>query len=225
MIKNTKLIGRSKIIKNFRYFNSKFFNSVSSSDSQALPLRLKKKFYNNVDIIEIKNDNFNNENKNISDLKHNYYQILLDGRKCKSMYLDEFKIPNKLLASALAQEWSKQKEYVNLYSMHLVYIYYNLFNQNFYASTGIRLRKDQTLLNDVLKKIPAFIETDQICYLQEHEVEFIEKNDNKKFKIKEVFEHMKEQFNLELKSSDLLYIYPNSKENYQKMYEYIANLV
>jgi len=49
-----------------------------------------------------------------------YYRILLDNRICKSMHLDELKIPTKKLALALAEEWESQKDIVNLYKMHLV---------------------------------------------------------------------------------------------------------
>lgn len=49
-----------------------------------------------------------------------YYGVLLDNRKCKSMHLDELKIPTKKLALALAEEWQSQKDMVNLYKMHLV---------------------------------------------------------------------------------------------------------
>ena len=49
-----------------------------------------------------------------------YYGILLDNRKCKSMHLDELKIPTKRLALALAEEWQSQNDMINLYKMHLV---------------------------------------------------------------------------------------------------------
>lgn len=49
-----------------------------------------------------------------------YYGVLLDNRKCKSMHLDELKIPTKKLALALAEEWQSQGDMINLYKMHLV---------------------------------------------------------------------------------------------------------
>jgi hypothetical protein len=49
-----------------------------------------------------------------------YYGVLLDNRRCKSMHLDELKIPTKRLALALAEEWQSQKDIINLYKMHLV---------------------------------------------------------------------------------------------------------
>jgi hypothetical protein len=49
-----------------------------------------------------------------------YYGVLLDNRKCKSMHLDELKIPTKRLALALSEEWQSQKDIINLYKMHLV---------------------------------------------------------------------------------------------------------
>ena len=54
-----------------------------------------------------------------------YYSILLDNRRCKSMYLDELKIPNKKLALALAIEWQSQEDMINLYTMHLVIFIYS----------------------------------------------------------------------------------------------------
>jgi chaperone required for assembly of F1-ATPase len=94
------------------------------------PSKLKKKFYKNVEVVEIENTETPSETKldlllytltTGSNLKDKYYQILLDGKRLKTIYQDEYKIPNKKLAYAIAEEWDRQKEMINLYSMHMVY--------------------------------------------------------------------------------------------------------
>ena len=91
--------------------------------------KLKRKFYNDVNVLEITNNNYIEEEKDsfynkklydLSTLKKKYYHILLDGKKCKTLYHDELKIPNKRLAYGIAEEFHRQKEDINLYSMHLV---------------------------------------------------------------------------------------------------------
>ena len=112
----------NKIIKiTFKKFTS----------SQVIPAKLKKKFYKTVDILEVKNTTIklNNEKEMVNSTLNTffnyskpgefYYQILLDGKKCKSMYQDEYLIPKKSLAVALAEEFARQKEHINLHSMQL----------------------------------------------------------------------------------------------------------
>jgi hypothetical protein len=129
---------------NFTYYTKRLF----SMDN--LNAKLKKKFYKKVDIKEIINEHYKEDKKekdkkgkdnkkdenssdddkkfpgkvdiftDLSTLKEKYYYILLDGRKCKSMYQDELAIPNKRLALAIAEEWDKQKELINLHSMQMV---------------------------------------------------------------------------------------------------------
>ena len=104
----------------FKYVR-KFFSQENT--------KLKKKFYNDVNVLEIINKEyieevkdpfFNKKLYDLSTIKNKYYQILLDGKKCKTLFQDELKIPNKRLAYGIAQEFHRQKEDINLYSMHLV---------------------------------------------------------------------------------------------------------
>lgn len=114
-----------------------YYNSFKSFSKQIMPTKLKRKFYKTIDIIEVENDNYNKEDnitnyrnnpdishiKNfigLSNIRDKYYHILLDGKKLKTVHLDELKIPNKLLAVAMAEEWEKQTEFINMHSMHLV---------------------------------------------------------------------------------------------------------
>jgi hypothetical protein len=109
-----------------------FYKFMSRRFSLETPQKLKKKFYKEVSIVELPNNEFKEEmplddyNKklyDISKVRQYYYYVLLDGRKCKTLYSDELKIPNKKLALSIAQEFQRQKEDINLYSMHLVKLY------------------------------------------------------------------------------------------------------
>jgi hypothetical protein len=112
--------------------------------NESMPQKLKQKFYKQVDILEVTNPNINNYKNNNNDPQVNVdeianpiiknfinskweggdnsrvYQILLDKKKLKSMHLDEFYAPSKVMAIALSEEWARQKEFVNLHTMHLV---------------------------------------------------------------------------------------------------------
>jgi ATP synthase F1 complex assembly factor 2 len=205
---NSSQIFKSKFCSTnkIRKFN---FSSLSSLN---LPMRLKKNFYKKVELMEVKNSNFDKvliENqisqKHLSyptlkkfttgsELKENYYYILLDSKKCKSMYLDEYIIPNKYLAIALAKEWAKQKEYVNLYSMHL----------NFYASSALRIAKNEELKTEIINELSNYIETDQICYLENKIVDFISKEENENIHelVEKIFNYMAFNYEINLKQSD-----------------------
>jgi len=205
---NSCQIFRSKIIS---LYKTRKFN-FSSLSSLNIPMRLKKNFYKNVELMEVKNSNYDKviiDNQisqkhltyptlkkftNGSELKEYYYYILLDKKKCKSMYLDEYIIPNKYLAIALAKEWAKQKEYVNLYSMHL----------NFYASSGIRIANDEGLRTQTINELSNYIETDQLCYLENKIVDFISKEENENIHelVEKIFNYMAFNYEINLKKSD-----------------------
>jgi ATP synthase F1 complex assembly factor 2 len=171
--------------------------------NQMMPQRLKRKFYNSVEIAEVKNENFTSESTPITELnpieklfvhsspKENFYHILLDNKKCKSMYLDELKIPNKNLALLIAEEWAQQKEVVNLHAMQL----------NFYASSGIRISKDDGLRNHVIKTLSDYIESDQISFLEDKIIEYITKEEGVMIHelIEKLINYMSENFGIELK--------------------------
>ena len=90
----------------------------------------RKKFYKNVNILEVKNTNFDTpiNFSNDTDLKLNYltksrenfYYITLDNKKCLSAYQDEFQIPSKRLALAISAEFQLQKEFIDFTYMPLV---------------------------------------------------------------------------------------------------------
>ena len=209
-------------LKNILISKTPVFN-FSTSNSLSLPQRLKKNFYKDVELLEVKNSNWNkihSENeKNKKHLTHPtlkkfstgselnefYYHILLEKKKCKSMYLDEFKIPNKFLAIALAKEWAKQKEYVNLYSMHL----------NFYASSGIRIAKDEELKNQIINEISNYIETDQICFLENKIIDFIQQEEKEDIHeiVTKIFNYMTFYFEINLRKSESLILGHQNREN------------
>ena len=210
---NKLLIKNTRGIKSYNTFlyNPNLFQ-FSTLSSLNIPMRLKKNFYKNVELIEIKNSNWDQhktENEKYqkhlayptlkkfttgSELGEFYYQILLENKKCKSMYLDEFTIPNKILAMALAKEWAKQKEYVNLYAMHL----------NFYASSGIRIAKDEGLKTEIINELSNYIETDQICYLENKIMDFIEKEEKENIHemVERIFNYIAFNFDINLNKSD-----------------------
>jgi chaperone required for assembly of F1-ATPase len=103
--------------------NKTFIRSFAQENT-----KLKKKFYKSVDILEVKNPDFaglktNGHFKylqNLSNLGEKYYHVLLDGRKCKTLYLEDLKLPKKKLALGIAEEFDRQKEDINFYSMHFV---------------------------------------------------------------------------------------------------------
>jgi chaperone required for assembly of F1-ATPase len=110
------------------FINRTFYKQILKNFSQE-NTKLKKKFYKEVSIAEIVNTEFKNENRketnfkflqNLSDFGQNYYHVLLDNRKCKTLYLDELKLPTKKLALGIAEEFERQKEDINFYSMHFV---------------------------------------------------------------------------------------------------------
>lgn len=189
---------------NFNFFLKKLFsNSNSNIVNQQMPMRLKKKFYKTVEIAEVKNENFKDSDSNLSTKltqiqkllnyswsKEYNYHILLDGKKCKSMYLDELKIPNKKLALLLAEEWAQQKDFVNLHAMQL----------NFYASSGIRLSKEESLKNDVIKTLSDYVETDQILFIEDKIVEYIteQETENMRELIEKLILYMDANFGIEL---------------------------
>ena len=206
-------------LKFYKFCSSNFTtqaNSKVNSINQVMPQKLKRKFYTNVDILEVKNENSSNTsntcntgnkpNSNKKNTNNNaiekfinhskfgetYYQILLDNKKCKTMYLDEFKIPNKTLAVLIAEEWAKQKEFVNLHSMQL----------NLFASSGIRISKDESLRWDVINSLTRYIESDQLCFLEEKIVNFIQ-NEEGEFIYEtrnKIFEYLEENFGIKLKA-------------------------
>jgi chaperone required for assembly of F1-ATPase len=87
-----------------------------------------KRFYKTVDVVEHP-DNDLEENKlskdqpvdftNLSQ-SDKYWAVTLDGKVTKTMYKDPLLIPSKALAVALAEEWEKQHESVNLKDLVLV---------------------------------------------------------------------------------------------------------
>jgi chaperone required for assembly of F1-ATPase len=91
----------------------------------------RKRFYKAVNILEVKNDNFDSS-IDLSDTdskvnflgksRENFYYITLDNRKCLSAYQDEFQIPSKRLALAIAVEFQMQKEFIDFTYMPLVII-------------------------------------------------------------------------------------------------------
>jgi hypothetical protein len=106
-----------------------FYKFLIRHFSLEAPQNLKRKFYKEVSIAELPNNEYiedlpldenNKKLYDISKIRQYYYHVLLDGKKCKSLYLDELKIPNKKLALGIAQEFHRQKQDINLYSMHLV---------------------------------------------------------------------------------------------------------
>lgn len=214
-------ITRSSDINTPTFYKPTAF-SFSSLSSLNIPMRLKKNFYKTVELMEIKNSNYDShkslEEKHQrhlayptlkkfttgSELGKHYYQILLDNKKCKSMYLDEFIIPNKIMAIALAQEWAKQKEYVNLYSMHL----------NFFASSGIRIANDECLKKEIVNELSNYIETDQICYLEKKILDFIEKEEGENVNelVDKIFNYIAFNFDINLRKSESII---NSSNNHE----------
>ena len=107
--------------------NKKFFKFTNKEFTTK-----RKKFYKMVDILEVNNPNFqlsitntydiNSKLNSISKLKENYYHIMLDNKKCLSAYQDEFLIPSKQLAIAIASEYEKQKDVIEFNYMPLVKI-------------------------------------------------------------------------------------------------------
>jgi ATP synthase F1 complex assembly factor 2 len=182
--------------KLFYLIKPKFFNT-GSSPNISIPMKLKKKFYKCVELLQLKNENFVVENKNsqknkssdffnFSNPSENYYHILLDKKKCKSMYQDEYIIPNEKLALILAEEWARQKDFVNLHSMHM----------NYYASSGIRISKDESLKTDVVQTLCNYIDSDQLCYFDKKIVEYIlrEEGEHLENLRKKIFELIEEMF-------------------------------
>lgn len=102
-------------------------------------------FFNNLDAENLQKNLYNIKTKNLGEnyqknfekfniffnasfFHKEYYAVLLDGKKCKSMHLDEIKIPSKKLAVALAYEWQSQLDLINFYKMHLVIYFIKLIN-------------------------------------------------------------------------------------------------
>jgi ATP synthase F1 complex assembly factor 2 len=220
--------------------NSSFFLNhskfhFSSLSSLNIPMRLKKNFYKNVELMEVKNPNFDKamtdnqiSQKHLayptlkkfttgSELKEHYYYILLDNKKCKTMYLDEYVIPNKFLAIALAKEWAKQKEYVNLYSMHL----------NFYASSGIRIAKDEGLRTEIINELSNYIETDQLCYLENKIVDFIDKEENERIHelVEKIFNFMAFNYEINLRKSESILLTHHKHEHEHENLEKIKHVL
>lgn len=214
-------------MKNFNlnfYKISRKFNATN----QQIPMKLKRKFYTNADVLEVTNENYNDSEEthieppfskllNYSKNKEVYYQIILDNKKCKTMYLDEFKIPHQNLAYLICEEWARQKEYVNLHSMQL----------NLFASSGIRISKDSALRADIESTMSDYILSDQVCFIEPKIMKYIEtqeKEDVQKH-IDSIFAFLKENFHIELKleSSSELIIF-NSNNN-AKNREVFLNLL
>jgi chaperone required for assembly of F1-ATPase len=92
----------------------------------------RKKFYQMVDIMEVSNKDFLPQNTSeqqidtklisLGKLKESFYHIMLDKKKCLSAYQDEFLIPSKQLAIAIAAEYQRQKEFIDFNYMPLVKI-------------------------------------------------------------------------------------------------------
>jgi ATP synthase F1 complex assembly factor 2 len=196
---------KNNLFSLFKIFKKKF-SSNTSINPENMPQKLRRKFYKNVELLEVKNEkylqnspddlkkNYNNEILNkFSNLfpssPYNYY-ILLDKKKCKTMYLDEYIIPQRNLALIIAEEWASQKDYINLHSMHL----------NLYASSAIRLDKDSEYKQNVISTISNYIESDQLCYLEKKIVDYIE-NEEKELLwevVKKVENYMNDNFNIDL---------------------------
>jgi chaperone required for assembly of F1-ATPase len=190
---------------NFKFFLKKFFtNANTNTANQQMPMRLKKKFYKTVEIAEVKNANFKEIDPtpstqlspiekllHLSTPKEYFYHILLDSKKCKSMYLDELKIPNKKLALLLAEEWAQQKDFVNLHAMQL----------NFFASSGIRISKEESLRNDVIKTLSDYIESDQLVFIEDKIAEYIteQEAENVHELIEKIIFYMYDNFGIELR--------------------------
>jgi hypothetical protein len=152
---------------------------------------LQKKLYN----IKTKNLGFNYEKNfdkfnilfNGSLFHKEYFGILLDGRRCKSMHLDELKIPSKKLAIALALEWQSQKDLINFHKMHLY----------FHISNGIRISKDHYYRKNTVDKIISFFPTDQIFYFEDIFIEKIKKEENLNFNVHDIINKFKKNFDLD----------------------------
>lgn len=217
---------------NFNFFLKKLFSNANSNIvNQQMPMRLKKKFYKTVEIAEVKNENFRDSDSNLSTKltqiqkllnyswsKEYNYHILLDGKKCKSMYLDELKIPNKKLALLLAEEWAQQKDFVNLHAMQL----------NFYASSGIRLSKEGSLKNDVIKTLSDYVESDQILFIEDKIAEYIteQETENMRELIEKLMLYMDENFGIELMrdtSFGNIGTYNASNKNNREKFQQILN--
>jgi chaperone required for assembly of F1-ATPase len=106
-----------------------FYKNIARKFSQE-NTKLKKKFYKKVDVLEVKNDNITPLGEttyqylqNLSNLGDSYYRVLLDNKKCRTLYSDELILPKKKLALGIAEEFERQKEDINFYSMHLVFRY------------------------------------------------------------------------------------------------------
>jgi ATP synthase F1 complex assembly factor 2 len=217
---------------NFNFFLKKLFSNANSNIvNQQMPMRLKKKFYKTVEIAEVKNENFRDSDSNLSTKltqiqkllnyswsKEYNYHILLDGKKCKSMYLDELKIPNKKLALLLAEEWAQQKDFVNLHAMQL----------NFYASSGIRLSKEGSLKNDVIKTLSDYVESDQILFIEDKIAEYIteQETENMRELIEKLILYMDENFGIELMrdtSFGNIGTYNASNRNNREKFQQILN--
>ena len=106
-------------------------NHFFKFSKQCFTTTKRKKFYKIADILEVNNtktsntilnssSNVENKLKSLSQLRENYYHIVLDGRKCLSAYQDEFMIPSKRLAMAIAAEYQQQKDFVEFNYMPLV---------------------------------------------------------------------------------------------------------
>jgi ATP synthase F1 complex assembly factor 2 len=217
------------MLKNYSKFLTRPFFAFRFS-SQEVPMRLRKNFFKNVELMEVRNSTWDKDTntqddkiKSCSQIGEYHYYILLDKKKCKSMYLDEMVIPNKILATAMAKEWAKQKEYINLYSMHL----------NFYASSGIRISKNDGLRSEIVNELANYILTDQLCYLQKKIVEYIEsiEKENIAELTNKIFEFMLTKYGVRLRTSASIYledvdhsVNSSNQSNFIKLKETLTSL-
>ena len=147
--------------------SSRVFSSVNAARSgeggaPSIPnLTHVKRFYKKVDVVEhprasaapTLTDDDSVTMQNLSRAQ-SYYAIALDGRVAKTLYKDDFLIPSKSLAVALAEEWDMQGEKVDLKSLKM----------NQMMAKAVRMQHDEALLKWTREQLLGYLIDDEICY-------------------------------------------------------------
>lgn len=92
----------------------------------------------------------------------NSYEILLDGKKLKTLLGNVLSLPNHSLAIAVATEWESQLEYVDRSCMHLTAL----------CATACDNPNRKTKV-DLAQDFLQYVESDTLCYRVEHPSEMV----------------------------------------------------
>lgn len=180
-----------------RVFYKKVFIEEFSNlpKEEILPMTKHIKNINNTEISEYLKDNFCfviNKN-NISDGK--YYKIKLDNKILKTRQLKDMNVYNLPLATAIADEWLSQKNFINHYEMHF----------NTFYSSGKLLETDEDKYEESVNRVLSYFYTDQIVYLSNNELKKISNHFNLNLidKINSINEFFSSKFGFELDLKEL----------------------